>query len=406
MIAPRCLWLLGLGACLLSAKAFAFGVVLQYEGEVDDRVAYFADVRVIANRTPPAQVMGPTEIREIGVTAVYESARKPEFVHMKLQFQCPSSYSVDMNSKAFHENKSKVGAGSAVTFRIGPDSYLLRRADLKTEPVPASDWKTASAPMLSKAGAIACNDLAFDQALHAAIHGDTFDFDRFGQSLAKLGLPPDMPLIGEALPSEFLDFAWENFWWDKVLAKKRPDPSGKWSTRLSAADKQAALAKLQRKQQELAAGTASIQASLLDSLKQTRSEIQADLGVAKNAGKHPDGSKMNKREAKLAAVLMGKSERDVVDTMGNPDGFNEVGGTRFLRYAAWWEQQGVTVYGAQGVVGGDPGGYAECYAEFSIRQNGQAEWRVADILVRGDYAGERGSTRLPMVCDDAIRPKR
>jgi len=405
MFAPRCSWIPLAVASLLPAQVLAFGVVLQYEGQVDDRIAYFADVRVIANRTPPGMLMGPMEIHQIDVTAVYESASKPEFVHLKLQFQCPNTYSMDMNSREAREDHAKLRAGDAVTFRIGPDSYQLRRADLKTEPVAASDWKTSSAPMLSKAGAIACNDLAFDHAIRDAIHGDSFDFDRFGKGIAKLGLPPDMPLIGEALPSEFLDFAWENFWWDKVLAKKRPDPSGKWRTPVSEADKQAAMEKLKRKQQELASGTASMQASLLQSIKQTEGQIKADLDVAKNAGNHPDGSKMNKREAKLAAVFLGKAERDVVDIMGNPEGFNQVGGTRFLRYRAWWEQQGVTVYGAQGVIGGDPGGYAECSAEFSIRQNGQAEWRVDDVVVKGDYAGERGSTRLPSVCDEAIRPK-
>lgn len=393
------------GSLLLPAEAFAFGVVLQYEGEVDDRVAYFADVRTILNRTPPDQVMGPTEIREIGVTAVYENANKPEFVHMKLQFQCSNAFSMDMASREITENKNGVRVGDAVTFRIGPGSYKLRRSDLKAEAVAASDWKTSSAPMLSKAGKIACNDIEFDKALHAAIKGDTFDFDGFGKRIGKLGLPEDMALIGQTLPSEFLDLAWSDFWWDKVLAGKRPDPSGKWAKPLSEADRQAAIEKLKQKQQELESGTASMRANLLQSIKQTDAEIKADLEVAKNAGKHPDGSKMNKREAKLAAVFSGQLEQKVVGIMGNPDNFNQVGSTRFLRYSAWWEQQGVTVYGAQGVIGGDPGGYAECFAEFSIRQNDKGEWRVDDIIVRGDYQGERGSTRLRSVCDDAIRPK-
>ena len=90
---------------------------------------------------------------------------------------------------------------------------------------------------------------------------------------------------------------------------------------------------------------------------------------------------------------------------GNPDDFNQAAGTRFLRYSAWWEQQGVTVYGAQGVIGGDPGGYAECYAEFSTRPDAHGEWRVDDIVVRGDYEGT-GSREIRLVCDDATRPRR
>ena len=57
---------------------------------------------------------------------------------------------------------------------------------------------------------------------------------------------------------------------------------------------------LLQRQQELESGTASIRASLEASIKQTDAEIKGDLAAAKNAGTHPDGSKMNKREAKLA----------------------------------------------------------------------------------------------------------
>src|SRR5574343_434210 len=72
-----------LAVMALPAQALAFGVILQYQGEVDDRELYFADIRTIASRTPPYQLEGATEILELDVTAVYESAQKPEFVHMK-----------------------------------------------------------------------------------------------------------------------------------------------------------------------------------------------------------------------------------------------------------------------------------------------------------------------------------
>lgn len=395
-----------IGAILLPAPVFAFGVVLQYEGDVGDRVAFFADVRTIANRTPPTQIMGPTEIREMDVTAVYESADKPEFVHMKLQFQCPNTYSMDMASHQLTENKHGVRAGDTVTFRIGPDSYKLRRSDLKTEPVAASDWKTSSAPMLSKAGAIACNAIEFDQALHAAIKGSDFDFSAFGQRIGKLGLPEDMPLIGQTLPSEFLDFAWENFWWDKVLAKQRPDPSGKWAKPLSEADRQAAMKRLQERQQSLESATASTRASLLAGIQRTQAEMQADMEVARNAGKHPDGKKMNTYESGLMGVWRGRPEQDVVHAMGNPE-FNQVGGARFLRYTNTWERPGAVAYGAQGVVGSDPGGYAMCYVEFRTRSDASGAWRVDDVQVKADYDGMAG-TKWRGLCEqlveDAARP--
>jgi len=390
-----------IGTLLLPIQAYAFGVVLQYEGEIDDRVAYFADVRTIANRTPPNQVMGPLEIREIDVTAVYENPNKPEFVHMKLQFQCPAAYTMDMAKRQITENKKRIRAGDAVTFRIGPGSFKLRRADLKTEALPISDWKTSNAAMLSKAGTIACNHIEFDQALHGAIKGSTFDFDGFGKRIGKLGLPEDMALIGQTLPSEFLDMVWSDFWWDKVLAGKRPDPSGKWAKPLSEAEKQAAMKKLQDQQQALESATASARASLMKGLQRTKTEIRIDTESAKNAVTRPDGSKKNRYESSLMRFWNGKLERDVVQAMGNPE-FNQDGDTRFLRYTNTWERPGVTAYGSQGVIGADPGGYAMCFVEFRTRKDADGEWRVADISVKADYDGMAG-TKWRGLCEQLVR---
>lgn len=395
-------WLVGL--LVLPAKTFAFGAILQYEGEVDDRVAYFADLRYVLNKTPPEQTGGTIEIRELAVTAVYESGNKPEFVSMKLQFQCPQRYVLDAGQHTVTENKAlqPVRAGDAVKFRIGPGSYKLRRADLQTEPVAESDWNSSNGPMLSRAGTIACNHIEVQRALQASIKGTDFDFPSFGQRIATLGLPADLALIGETLPSEVLEFAWANFWFDKVLDHKRPDPSGKWGARLSAVDKAMALESLKQKHRDVEAGAAAMQAALMAKLKATDAEFKADATAAKDADKHPDGSKMNRWEIKLARALRGQSERLVVDLMGRPE-VTQADGARFLRYTAWWEQQGVTIYGPQGVIGGDSGGYAECWAEFRLKPDANRVWWVEDVRVRGDYDGQRGSSRLQSVCDDLVR---
>lgn len=395
-------WLVGL--LVLPAKSFAFGAILQYEGEVDDRVAYFADLRYVLNKTPPGQTGGTIEIRELAVTAVYESGNKPEFVSMKLQFQCPQRYVLDAGQHTVTENKAlqPVRAGDAVKFRIGPGSYKLRRADLQTEPVAESDWKASNGRMLSRAGTIACNHIEVQRALHASIKGTDFDFPGFGQRIATLGLPADLALIGETLPSEVLEFAWANFWFDKVLDHKRPDPSGKWGARLSAVDKVMAMERLKQKHRDVEAGAAAMQAALMAKLKATDAEFKADATAAKDADKHPDGSKMNRWEIKLARALRGQSERLVVDLMGRPE-VTQADGARFLRYTAWWEQQGVTIYGAPGVIGGDSGGYAECWAEFRLKPDANRVWWVDDVRVRGDYDGQRGSSRLQSVCDDLVR---
>ena len=186
----------------------------------------------------------------MGVTAVYENAKKPELFYLLLQFQCPNVIHLDGAKVDLSKNKSLVHAGDTVTFRIRPTSYKLRRADLESEPVPETDWKTSNAPMLSKAGALACNDLELNLAMQASIKQKDAEFVEFKKRMSRLGLPADMQLTGDSLQSEFLDFAWSNLWYDVVLAGKRPDPSGKWAQPLSDADRQAAMAKVQQRQQE------------------------------------------------------------------------------------------------------------------------------------------------------------
>ena len=393
-------------ACLVfPTQVFALSVIVQYQGAVENREVYFADMRSVSNQPPADMEATGMQVRALPVTVVYENPNKPEFVHMELFFKCPERFSLDHEQRTTSEDKKATGTSDAVTFQIGPGSYMLRRIDLKTEEVPQSDWKTSNAPMLSKAAILACNHLEIDQALRAAIKDDSFDFDGFGQRIAKLGLPADMAVIGEHLPSEYMDFAWETFWWDKVVAKKRPDPTGKWAEALSGASGHAVMEAVNKEQQRPDAGPASMQASLLGRIKSNRSKMTSDLAAAPSAGKHPDGSKMNKREARLMAAFGGRTEQEMVATMGNPDDFYQGAGSRFLRYSAWWEEQGVIVYGAYGVIGGQSGGYAECYAEFNTRQDAYGDWRVYDIIVQGDYEGT-GSREIRLVCNDATRPKR
>lgn len=389
--------LLLLQFALLSSDLFGFGAVLHYQGNIDDREAYFADVGIISTRTPADKLGGATEIKEIDVTAVYENPNKPEFVHMKLQFECPNTFYIDMETHKLSENKKKVAAGDTVKFRIGSGSYKLRRSDLKSESIAVSDWKTSDAPMLSKAGAIACNHIEFDQALHAAIKGKDFDFDGFGKRISKLGLPSDMPLIGQTLSSEFLDFAWEEFWWDKVSAGKRPDPSGKWSRKATKEEKEAAIKKLEDMKKKIQPEMEAAKKSLISGIKKSQEQMEA----AKSIAKRLDGKKLTPIESNLLILWKGRPESEIVNVMGNPE-FNQAGDSRFLRYTKYWEKAGVTVYGAQGVVGGEIGGYAECFVEFKTKQDGNGEWRVDDILVRSNYEGSGLGTQKGL-CNDLAR---
>jgi hypothetical protein len=252
--------------------------------------------------------------------------------------------------------------------------------------------------MLSKAGAIACNDIEFDKALHGSIKGKDFDFDGFGQKIGALGLPSDMMLIGQTLPVEFLDFAWHQFWWEKLFAGARPDPSGKWKKRVTKAEKEAALKKIQEMQKQMNPQIEAAKQSLMAGIKKSQAQMEA----RKNAANRPDGKKLTPIESNLIILWKGRAEKELVALMGNPL-FNQAGDSRFLRYVKYWEKPGVTVIGGNGaVVGGEMGGYAECFVEFKTKQDGSGEWRVEDVLVRSNYEGD-GLGKTRPLCEELAR---
>jgi hypothetical protein len=284
-----------------------------------------------------------------------------------------------------------------MTFRIGPGSYTLRRSDLSTEPIPVSGWKTSDATMLTLAGAIACNYIEVDRALHQSIKGNTFDFDAFGQKMRQLGLPPDLALIGPTLPPDFLDFAWNQLWHDKVVAGKRPDPSGKWNRKPTDEERAFAIKKLQDMQAQTDPVIEAAKQSLLAGIKKSQAEM-----AVRAVATRPDGKKLTPIESSLLVLWKGRPEEDIVKVMGNPE-FNQTGDSRFLRYTKYWEKAGMSVVNTRGVVvGGEAGGYAECFVEFRTKQSSDGGWRVEDILVRSTYE-DAGLGRQKMMCDDLAR---
>lgn len=57
-------------------------------------------------------------------------------------------------------------------------------------------------------------------------------------------------------------------------------------------------------------------------------------------------------------------------------------------------------YNAYGnAIGGEVGGYAECFVEFKTKQDDKGEWRVDDILVRSNYE-DAGLGRTKGLCQD------
>lgn len=375
---PKLLFLLAC-LCLFHSQASALGVILHIQGQRGDREAYFADIRTIWNRTPVSQIFGPIEMRELQITAVYEHLDKPEWVYMNMWFQCRPQVIIDLKKGTASDNRHFHKAGDEATFRIGPGSYKVRRADLKSEPLPESDWKKATSPMLSKAAAIACNEGNFKNIVIDLAKKKPFDHDTFGKEIStRFNLPNDMQLIGAVLSSEFLDFSWTLLWWETVMEGKRPNPSGKWTQKASDADKEAAVKKLEEDYAKMAPKLEAMKKNLQEGI----SKMDAEFDFRAKGAKLRQGRQPNKFETSLNSVWIGKEEQEVVSKMGKPQ-LNGAGGTRFLTYTKYFDNRGYAVHAGSGALVSE-GVYAECFAEFAIMQDSKGVWRVADVKVRAD----------------------
>jgi hypothetical protein len=362
-------------ALLFSGKALALGAIVHLQGTEGDREAFFADTRMTLDRTPMDQILGPISVKEIDVTAVYENAAKPEWVTLRLQFECPSELADELVGR---KDKAKpLGPNDPVKFRIGPGSYQVKRIDLKSEPMAESPWNVSSAPMLMKAGRIACNIDEFRKSIRKSLGASSADFDHaaFGERLGKLGLPPDLMMIGRTQSNEFLDFAWEVLWLKTAMAGKRPDPSGKWSRAATSAEKAAALQRMEKLQKEAEPVLAQARASLEGNLNQ----MQAEFDFQDRAASIRKDRKLNKLEEKLIYAWVGRTEEEVVSAMGNPS-LNEAGDQRFLHYMRYFDNTAQVIDMNSGARW-EEGNYSECNVEFVTMRDKQSTWRVADARV-------------------------
>ena len=192
-----------------------------------------------------------------------------------------------------HRKQDRNCAPATITFRIGFDK-ATSCGEPTLRPCRRSDWRRQTPPMLSRR---APSPATTSRSIRPAgpSKSDNFDFDGFGKRINP-ALPADMAVIGETLPSEYLDFAWETCGGTRSPDGKRPDPTGGWSTPVSEADKRAAMERLKARQRNWRPAPVAIQASLLDGIRRAR-RIRRRTGEAAQDGKQTsDGSKMNKHE--------------------------------------------------------------------------------------------------------------
>lgn len=357
-------------ACLflLATPVLAQTALFHMQGEMGDREMYFADFRVVSDRTPMNMIFGPLSVKELDVTAVYENAAKPEYVVMRLQFECVNKFSFDEKNIP-----KQPGFNDPVNMRMAENSYMLRRSDLKSQAVPTSDWKQVNSPMLLKAAKIACNDDVMHTAVKAALNKKTeqFELEKFNKEIQKIGLPADFYLVSYVTASEFLDFAWQVSWWPK----KRPDPTGRWSSYPTKKE----WAEYQKKMAEIENTIQSAAQTMKQDLEASINTMQAEFDFKEEAAKIQGKRKLNRFEVHLIQVWLGKTETEVVTKMGNPI-VNEAGTMRFLDYANEFNNKSVVMDMKSGAAW-EEGIYSRCNFQFIFIPDQSSVWRVADVRV-------------------------
>lgn len=353
-----------LAACGLSTSGFAQSALVHVQGEPGSREAYYANFAVVMDRTPADRLLGPTSVRQLETVIVYESADKPEFGALRLQFECVVKYPFD--GKTIPKQPA---FDAPVKVRVGEGSWKLRREDLKSEPLPAGEWRSSSSPVLLKLHKIACHEDVMRGAMVKAAKRNN-DMAVFRDEIRKIGLPEDLQLVGQQTAPEYLDFSWSVLW----SGAKRPDPSGKWSrrpTKQELEEARAQMAQIQRQVDQLAG-------QIQPKLEQNIQRMDAQFAVQKAAADIRGGRSMSRNERLMLSAWEGKTDTEVGATMGAPL-VSGAGKLRFLSYGQEFDNR-VVVGNRQGAVW-EEGLYENCNVQFVLHPDDRNVLRVADVRI-------------------------
>ncbi len=349
---------------LIPSNGMAQSVLVHVQGEEGSREAYFANFAVVMDRTAADKLLGPIAVRQLDTTVVYESAGKPEFSALRLQFECVVKYAYD------GKNIPKQPAFDApVRVRVGEGSWKLRREDLKNEGLPAGDWRSSASPVLLKLHKVACHEDVMRGAMVKAAKNNN-DMKLFRSEVAKVGLPEDLQLVSQQTAPEYLDFAWWVLW----SGARRPDPSGKWSRRPTAKELEDAKAQMAQIQQQVDQLAGLVKPKLEQNIKQ----MDAQFAVQKAAADVRGGRSMSRNERLMLTAWEGKTETEVGATMGAPL-VSAAGKLRFLSYGREFDNR-VVVANNKGAAW-EEGLYENCNVQFVMHPDDRNVLRVADVRI-------------------------
>ena len=365
-----------------AAPVFAQSTLVHLQGEAGSREAYFANFAVVLDRTPMDKVLGPIHVKQLDTTIVYESADKPEFSELRLQFECVVKYAYD------GKNIPKQPAFDApVKVRIGEGSWKLRREDIKSEDLPAGDWRTSSSPVLLKLHKIACNEDVMRSAMIKASKANN-NMEIFKNEIEKVGLPRDLQLVGQQVSVEYMQFAWAVLWNEA----KRPDPTGGWSRRPTKKQEEEFRTKMDQMQKQYDQIAAGIKPKLEASIK----EMDAESEFEKLAADIRGGRELSKNEFHMLTVWKGKTETDVGATLGAPI-VSEAGKLHFLSYGKEFDNR-VVVANARGAVWTE--GFREhCNVQFVMHPDTKNVSRVVDVRI---WASSSRIGQVMFACDGLL----
>ena len=375
----KCLIGFILGSCVCATQAFAQSALVHIQGVEGSREAYFADFGIVMDRTPMDKVLSAVNVKQLDTTIVYESPDKPEFSALRLQFECVVKYAYDGK-----HIPPQPAFDAPVNVRVGEGSWKFRREDLKSENLPAGDWRSSSLPVLLKLHKIACNEDVMRTAMvKAGKHNN--DLDIFKTEIVKIGLPKDLRLVKPGIASEYMDFAWSVLW----SGVKRPDPSGRWSSRPTKQEQEEYKAKMAQLQQQFDQVAAGITPQLEANIK----EMDAKLKFTEVLRR---GHKLTRRERNMLGVWEGKTDQDVALKMGAPIS-SRAGDLLFLSYGKEFDNR-VIVANGQGAVW-EEGLYEHCNVQFVLYLDAKNLFRVVDVKIwtGGNRLGQTG-----FVCDGLL----
>ena len=374
-------------ACLYVVPAQAERLFLDGHGLSPDRVAFIVQDFAF-DSTPVSLEPGPTLLKTIEVTMVYEGKAAPFVSIMDLEIKCPNPAAGMTYKKAVRQQKRQ-GDGSppppallpdpeTVEFRLVRGSQYLKNA-VGYKDMQPTDWQTADSYAMKRIYRVACNDtlIALAKSKTPIVKGEVTDQNKTGEYLDMAALRKNLEAIdlqyAEYLPSGVFGIHLADLVWEKLWTDVQP-PKIDYGPPLTPEQQVALREKIASFRQQLDAQRVEVESSL----KSQKAQMDFTAAAAKFRG----GRQWARGEAMINRMWLSKTEREVVASLGAPQ-VAEAGGVRFLSYGHSYDNQAVLQNVVTGAIRVN-GVFRSCNVQFALIPDSNGEYRVADVIIKAD----------------------